>query len=698
MHNNSDLSFSEKEALEEFLKTFVLSFRSASMYFREHPSFRKNIQELKTKLEKLSYFRKVLKIGVSTQALLIDGEYFKKDFIPFKELASLLHKRRIKSLSIDTSIEPHLLEEFVFSLASLEKDSLRDFSNLRGIEIEELDYSLLLSTTGRHPQDIWRVLLNRNSDLKAENIDYLLSNLESILTQIKEANLEKDLFENFFLNLEKALVSIEREQPQKMSEVIKNISRNFLNLSLEYTELFLEEGKFAQLKNTFSKYLDETSFFTQVVRQIISNKSINTLLPKIYKNIFKNNKTEEELSKEILRTLGRREFFEKREVFLKALKELALKDNSNKFISLLYKSTLSFLSEHFPKYIQPSRSFEEELEAKNIREDYFYVLLEFIFEEDNLDFLNILISKIETLIPLLLKEHNFRPFKELIQALEERIKSSQAKEIRDLLIKFYERVCNCKSIQPFLEDLDSFNLEDLKFILKRVKGIDSFFVNRFFEIEEPRIHKKLKLIITEMASVNREVLYVLREKSRIKKSPFLLKEVVDILCKVKGEEAKRILEDIYNENKNSQAIVLEILKVVRENLFSKVSFLKKFFLIKDYSLRREALLCFLTTANSKEKRELVDKLFSLRNFLGFNDNFILENIEIFREARIREIIPYLIKFILKKPLVFKEKRDRLRIKSLEALIDIEPQQIKNILPLVLEDRNRKIRNIASKFK
>ena len=105
----------------------------------------------------------------------------------------------------------------------------------------------------------------------------------------------------------------------------------------------------------------------------------------------------------------------------------------------------------------------------------------------------------------------------------------------------------------------------------------------------------------------------------------------------------------------------------------------------------------MPVANPPERASLAEKLFKVRNFLGGRDHFIVENIEIFVEAKVRECIPFLSELILKKPLLFKRKRDKLRIKSLEALIELEPQQVRKIAPYLVKDRNIKIRELASRF-
>ena len=76
----------------------------------------------------------------------------------------------------------------------------------------------------------------------------------------------------------------------------------------------------------------------------------------------------------------------------------------------------------------------------------------------------------------------------------------------------------------------------------------------------------------------------------------------------------------------------------------------------------------------------------------------MENIDILSEACSKELAPYLTNIIYKRPVFFKEKRDRLRVKSLEFLVKIDSQEIESLLSYLLKDENKRIRELALEFK
>ena len=435
----------------------------------------------------------------------------------------------------------------------------------------------------------------------------------------------------------------------------------------------------------------------EVVREVVKRKKFNILFLKICNSLFKEEE-KDDLAKIFSRILKSEEFLEKKELFLSALKELMLEDVSNKFISSLYKNTLSSLLESTLSPELPPQIVKEDLEEENLNYEYFCILLEVFLKEESLAFLKILTSKIEEVFPIVLEKGVISPLKDLIIAIEEKLNSLSDQSLFKFLRKFQEKILNRELIKSILRNPSSYNnIEDLEFILERIEGIDTLILEEFFKTGDVKIHKYLKKIIIDRIPKNDKIAYLLKEKLVSSKSLFFLKEIVEILCKSDTEPSLKVLEEIYQENKSSKFLVLEILKVMRENVIGNVGFLRNFFFAKDYNLRREALLCFLPVANPSERASLAEKLFKVRNFLGRRDHFIIENIEVFVEAKVRECIPFLSQIILKRPLLFKEKRDKLRIKSLEALIKLEPQQVRKISPYLVKDRNIKIRELALKF-
>lgn len=81
--------------LLDFLKILRLTFKMASIYHQDHPTFKRTIDELMTSLNTIFAYFSPLEIGFSPNSLLI-GEKFWGGDKTTTELARLFHFRKIK--------------------------------------------------------------------------------------------------------------------------------------------------------------------------------------------------------------------------------------------------------------------------------------------------------------------------------------------------------------------------------------------------------------------------------------------------------------------------------------------------------------------------------------------------------------------------------------------------------------------------
>jgi len=704
-----DFSVQEEAAVEDFFKALNLAFRNASMYFREHPSFIKTIQALQMKLEGVTSFRKILDIGVTAEDILLDNKYLKRGKPPYKELAQYLHKRRIQHLTINTAVSPRELGDFVSKAALAIKDVQEGRSiveildGIEGIKIEGLDYSSLLATSGKHPKDIWRVLLGKEPpsghSLDSKLLQYYSENIESIMEEVGHAPLEKGAQENFLDNLEKVSKSLEDFQPEKAQKFARSITRPLLKSSHELLNTFLKQDKFTKLKDFLSKNLDKDFLFENCLEQLTSFRQFNPLFLNFYNVAIEKIKDEEKLADELSRFLGSQDSVEDKEKIIEPLKELFFRDRSDKFVSSLYKKTLSYLSEYplvSPEEEGVFEEYKKDLEEEFINIDYFYTLLELLRQEDKLTDLELIISVVKKELPVFFEEKKLDVIKDLIGLLREKLSSCDNQEMKKLLQDFYEKIYNFGFLDYILKNIKEIeNVESVKSILANIKDAPRHLVDEFFKSRDLEAHKKLKEILVSLD--DEQVVASLKDFLKTRASPFILKELIDVLSQIKTENSLRFLEEIYENNKNDDIIVLDVLKAVGSNPFKKKDFIKAFVFHKDYSFRRETMGSFLAMAGKKEKDDLIEQLLNVNNFLGLKDRFILENIDILSKFHLEEAAPVLVRFVKTRPFLFRKRRDKLRIRSLEALIDMDAGEIKRLLPSLLKDPSPRIRELAMRL-
>lgn len=156
------------QALNEFLKSLRLSLKRFALYPEGHPAQKAFTLELKEKLDRLLFPDKVLWLGVTTKALRLQDETWLTDKV-HEEIARYLHSRRIKSLRIQPGLT---IEELSFFLKFLSKSSGQTWlkgkealilpqEQLPHIEIEWLDYSLVLAERGEEIKEVWSYLFGQ---------------------------------------------------------------------------------------------------------------------------------------------------------------------------------------------------------------------------------------------------------------------------------------------------------------------------------------------------------------------------------------------------------------------------------------------------------------------------------------------------------------------------------------------------------
>lgn len=149
------------------MRSLWLALKSASLYPAEHPAFRNSAAELKGKADELFQKALAVRLGFSSRSLLVDGEAWEKEKV-YEELAHFFHVRLILSLEMKPEVSIEDWVSFIGLLAQSPRDLVRAGGirfllmsrKLESFQVEELDYSELLTAEGVELRDVWAYLLS----------------------------------------------------------------------------------------------------------------------------------------------------------------------------------------------------------------------------------------------------------------------------------------------------------------------------------------------------------------------------------------------------------------------------------------------------------------------------------------------------------------------------------------------------------
>jgi hypothetical protein len=226
----------KEEALQDFLKSFRLALKSASLYPREHPAFKKSIQDLKGKRDILLKFAPDLKIAFTSRSVVADGKTWEKDKL-WEELAHFFHIRRVMSLEAREDATIDDWQAFIGLLSFTPQEIARaggiryllEKERIVPFAVEELDYSELLAAEGVEIKDVWTYLLSES--VRERDPQKIRQVAESFPRVIGEINLAKILedreqredFGRFFACLK---TEAEEEFQKCAAETVKKILRD----------------------------------------------------------------------------------------------------------------------------------------------------------------------------------------------------------------------------------------------------------------------------------------------------------------------------------------------------------------------------------------------------------------------------------------------------------------------------------------
>jgi hypothetical protein len=608
------------QALEEFFRALKKTYNITCLFSKNHPSFIKAIADFKNTVDSTFKFLTPLRIGVTPDSFLVETKYFSG--LAYKDLANILHLRRIKSVEIRPGVTVEELAIFFYRISMHPKEimagggipGMLEREKVAHISIEELDYSQLLKASGSEYKDIWVYLLQEAVEKgDSAKVDALADNFGKIAEHFRI----KDLLENEKL----------RENIHRFISYLKDKGKDkFLQCTKEMASAILRDKETLPQEDiekirVFFEDLSETDFADILSQGFLTAEGFDSLSFGLFSKILDEEK-HRRIALATAKVLKTKSFGDNRSVVKNIQKLLSTPESSA--VSRVYQNALSsFLSDiSFGDRL----SFDPEI----IYANYHSILLNLFYEEKDKERLIAILEKLTVELDKIFRKKELGYLKFLLEAINK--KKAQDPSLGELFAGLENLIYNLVEEAICRQDIAG----DFQYFIdnmhKSTLGLDSYLA-RIFSENKPGsgcLKLFLKFFPAELA-----VFYRNLEKKN-QDMEFLIR-LIEGLSSVSDPLVPDILKRIYSFSNNF--IKIEVLQAMRKLPSYDSEFLLSILRDPDFSLKKEALLILRKGQESREKA--LETLFSVRSRWGTKNDIILQNILVVEEAGLREARAYL---------------------------------------------------------
>jgi hypothetical protein len=608
------------QALEEFFKTLKKTFNITCLFSKDHPSFVKAIKDFKNTVSSTFGFLNPLRIGVTPDSFLVQTKYFSG--LMYKDLAKMLHLRRVKSVEIRPGVTVEELVIFFHRISMHPKEimadgglvNILDREKITHISVEELDYSQLLKGSGSEYKDIWVYLLQeaveKDDSAKA---NALADNFDKIVQHFRI----KDLLENEKLkeNIHRFISYLKDKSKDKFLQCTKEMASAILK-----DKEILSEADIERIR-VFFKDLSEADFADILSQDLLTDEGFDSLSFGLFSKILDEEK-HKNIASATAKVLKDKSFRDNRRVVKNIQKLLSAPESST--VSRVYQNALSsFLNDiSFGDRI----TLDPELTYTN----YHSVLLNLFYEEKDRERLITILEKLTLELVTIFRKKDLGYLKFLLEAInKKRLQdASTAYLFEGLENLIYNLVEDAMCQEDTPGDLQFF-IDNMQ---KSTLGLD-LYLGRIFN--ENKVNSNCLKLFLKFFSQELPVFFQNLEKKN-QDMGFLIR-IIESLSSVSDPRALDVLKHIYSFSNNF--IKIEVLQAMQKLPQYDSGFLLSILRNADFSFKKEALL--ILRKEQESRKRALETLFSIKSPWGTKNDIILQSILVVEQIELKEARDYL---------------------------------------------------------
>lgn len=610
----------KEQALEDFFSSLKIAFNISALYKKEHPSFIKAAKEFQNKVEAAFDFLNPIKIGVTSNSLMVGTELF-SGVSRYEDLAHMFHQRRIMSIEIKKGISLEELVIFLSKSSSPQKEifkegglvSILGRENVRYVSVLELDYSQLLEGEGGECEDVWAYLLKdavANND--GRKISELADGFDNVAKNLKVEELVKN--EELRGNIDKFLDYLKINDNSKFYKCLKEMAKSIIRDKNLLAENNIEKLKF------FFDGLNESELSSVLSDEILHNENFDSLSFNLLCKLVENRDhekiailTEKNLQNKNIKDTGK---MRKKIESLFSLPE-------NPIISEVYRSTLnSFIK---------GLTFEKNmvLDRSGMAVDYRFLLLNLLSMEDDSGQIKLILERLSQVWEGIIHDNDLEYLKLLVEILNKK----RAGSVCDTVFPAVDKL-----ISNFIEDIiwNQDIRSEMDYFIDNLQsspqGVD-FYINRIFN--ENKINYNILRFFLKFFPDRLPVFCGNLEKKYSDMD--FIKSIIDAAAMIDSRSSIEILKRVYGFS--NSFIKVEVLKAMELLSLQDNDFLFSILRQGDLFARREALGILIR--DIKARKSIFEELFLMPSPWGAKNNILLENIMMAEEISLIEAKDYL---------------------------------------------------------
>ncbi len=629
-----------QKGILDFLKILRLAFKMATIYNRDHPAFKRTVDELMASLEKVFKVVSPLTIGFSQNSLLI-GEQFLASDKTTAELARLFHFRKIKRLEIYHGIQAQELLRFISLLTRPVQEIIRQggvpallrqetFAHIR---LEVLDYSQLLRGEGDEIKDIWPyLLLEAVTENDRNKMDQLAETFERVVGWFNS----EDLVQNE--ELHRNLIHFFHHLRDTAREKYSRCARELLK-SLMAARKLPAESRLESLKQVISS-LNEQDLASTLWEEVIGNEKFDSMSFSVFTRIIDREK-HRTISTNLKELFCRDEPRNRRAEVEKKLKSL-LYGTSGQLLTDIYRQTLASLLTEI--------SFEKQItfDHRQLRRNYRFILLNLLSREEQKETALLRLGRILEEWATITEEKDLEFLRALLTVLKE--KASLLAGEPD-----YEKILSSLSAEveeAVLRGETCPELDDLIVRLPASSHGPDVYLNRIFVEKQVTAH----LLKAFFRFFNDSLPVFLDRVERRAADSLLLERIVAGLRTVNLPVSLTVLKKIFLVA--DQNVRLQVLRAMQNLSEFDEGFLFPILSSRDRQLKAEALALLMRYERTRHVAFI--RLFNLPSPYGIRNRKLIQHIQMVEEKNLREARPFLMKLARRRDFWNRRVREEAR--------------------------------------